>query len=299
MLEQEDDIKDFLQKRVLERLDLSSEVPDEIVKEAIQQEIILFAREYPITIPMRLQLEREIFFALRRFDVLSDLLEDDDITEIMVNGPYHIFVERCGQLYRTDKKFSSQDKLEDIIQLMVACNNQMVNEASPIVDTRLPDKSRVNIVLPPIAIDHPMISIRKFPRERITIQRLIDMKSISIEVAKFLEMAVISKMNIFISGGTGSGKTTLLNALTEFIPQEERVITIEDSAELQVIGIPNLVRLEARNATLEGKLEVDIQALVRTALRMRPDRIIVGECRGKEALEVLQACNTGHLVFPS
>ncbi|MBQ5386155.1 MAG: CpaF family protein, partial [Lachnospiraceae bacterium] len=231
---------------------------------------------------------------LRKLDVLQDLLEEEDITEIMINGPDDIFVERYGELQRVDKHFSSEEKLADVIQQIVSATNRTVNTSSPIVDTRLSDGSRVNIVLSPIAIDHSILSIRKFPKHPINMDRLLALGSLSPEVAEFLGILVRARYNIFLSGGTGSGKTTFLNALTEFIPPSERVITIEDSAELQLIGIENLVRMEARNANLEGKLEVPIRDLVKTSLRLRPDRIIIGECRGAETLDMLQANNTGH-----
>ena len=212
----------------------------------------------------------------------------------MVNGPDNIFIEKAGRLIKSDLKFSSAEKLSDVIQQIAAERNKIVNESSPIVDTRLSDGSRINIILPPISLNQGILTIRRFPKEKITMKRLMELGSISPEIVEFLRLLVISGYNCFVSGGTGSGKTTFLNALTEFIPSDERVITIEDSAELQVIGIDNLVRLEARDKNLEGNLEVTIRDLVKASLRMRPDRIIVGECRGAEALEVLQAFNTGH-----
>ena len=225
---------------------------------------------------------------------MQDLLDSEDVTEIMINGPDNIFVERKGVIEKSEKRFFSEEKLYDVIQQIVGANNQIVNESNPIVDTRLGDGSRVNIVLPPIAVDGCILSIRRFPSEPINMKRLLELNSISDEMVSFLKKVIAAGYNIFVSGGTGSGKTTFLNALTEFIPKGQRVITIEDSAELQVIGVDNLVRLEARDANMEGKLEVTIRDLVRSSLRMRPDRIIVGECRGAEALEVLQANNTGH-----
>ena len=288
------DDREWLRQRVLERMDLSREVADEEIISLIQDEIIAYAKEHPMSIPQRLDLQREVFNSLRKLDILQDLLEEEDITEIMINGPDEIFVERYGEIRRVDKHFSSEEKLADVIQQIVSATNRTVNMASPIVDTRLSDGSRVNIVLSPIAIEHSILSIRKFPKHPINMARLLELQSLNQEVADFLRMLVQARYNIFLSGGTSSGKTTFLNALTEFIPSNERVITIEDSAELQLIGIENLVRLESRNANLEGKLEVTIRDLVKTSLRLRPDRIVIGECRGGETLDMLQANNTGH-----
>lgn len=287
-------IRDRIRDRVMDRMDLTREIEDEEILSLIREEIMQEAREKVISLPERGAIERDIFNSLRKLDVLQDLLDEEGITEIMINGAENIFVEREGALQRTSKRFSSEEKLSDVIQQIVATNNKVVNESVPIVDTRLPDGSRVNIILPPVAVDHSIISIRRFPKEPITMERLLSFGSVSEEIVEFLKILVKARYNIFISGGTGSGKTTFLNALTEFIPRGERVITIEDSAELQVIGVDNLVRLESRSANLEGRLAVPIRELVRAALRQRPDRIVVGECRGEEALEVLQACNTGH-----
>lgn len=288
------EIKEEVKARVLERIDLTRDVTDDEILGLIQEEIIELAHRITLTLEARMHLQRDIFNALRKFDVLQDLLDEENITEIMINGANQIFIEKDGHLIKTDKRFSSEEKLSDVIQQIVALNNKIVNESSPIVDTRLPDGSRVNIILPPVAVDYHIISIRRFPKDPITMKVLLDYGSISEEVALFLKKLVEAKYNIFVSGGTGSGKTTFLNALTEFIPKTERIVTIEDAAELQIQGIENLVRLEARSANLEGKLAVSIRELVKASLRMRPDRIIVGECRGEEALEVLQACNTGH-----
>ena len=224
---------------------------------------------------------------------MQELLDDPEITEIMVNGAKHIFYEKRGQLFESDKHFTSKEKLNDVIQQMAGSNNRMVNEASPIVDTRLANGSRVNIVLQPIAIDGSAISIRKFPEQPFVMENLIRFEAITEEAAEFLKVLVLSGYNIFVSGGTGSGKTTFLNALSQFIPREERIITIEDSAELQLIDKPNLVRLETRNANTEGVLPITIRDLIKTALRMRPNRVIGGECRGAEARKVLQAMNKG------
>ena len=288
------DIFQAIETRLFDSFDINMDIDDQGIMDAIQEEICAFAKEYPIDVDDRMKLQKELFYSLRKYDVLSRLLEDDDITEIMINGFNHIFIEKRGKVIETEEQFSSSEKLDDVIQQIVGANNQVINETTPIVDTRLEDGSRVNIVLPPIAIDGSVMSIRRFSKEPITLNRLIEFNSINEEIKNFLGRLIVARYNIFISGGTGSGKTTFLNALTEYIPEDERVITIEDAAELQVIGIDNLVRLEARRENIEGELEVTIRDLVRTSLRMRPNRIIVGECRGAEAIEVLQACNTGH-----
>jgi len=293
------DIFRGIEARLFDSFDINTDIDDEGIMDRIQEEICIFAKEYPIDVDERMRLQKELFYSLRKYDVLSRLLEDDDITEIMINGFNHIFIEKRGKVIETNESFSSKEKLDDVIQQIVGANNQIINETTPIVDTRLEDGSRVNIVLPPIAIDGSVMSIRRFSKEPITLNRLIELNSISEEIKEFLGRLIRARYNIFISGGTGSGKTTFLNALTEYIPEDERVITIEDAAELQVIGIDNLVRLEARRENIEGELEVTIRDLVRTSLRMRPNRIIVGECRGAEAIEVLQACNTGHPVLTS
>ena len=288
------DVFHKIETRLFDSFDINVDIDDEGIMDRIQEEICIYAKEYPIDVDDRMKLQKELFYSLRKYDVLSRLLEDDDITEIMINGFNHIFIEKRGKVIETNESFSSKEKLDDVIQQIVGANNQIINETTPIVDTRLEDGSRVNIVLPPIAIDGSVMSIRRFSKEPITLNRLIELNSISGEIKEFLGRLIRARYNIFISGGTGSGKTTFLNALTEYIPEDERVITIEDAAELQVIGIDNLVRLEARRENIEGELEVTIRDLVRTSLRMRPNRIIVGECRGAEAIEVLQACNTGH-----
>lgn len=242
----------------------------------------------------RVMLRKKLFDSIRGLDVLQNIIDDDDVTEIMINGPDRIFIERDGKIFRYNEVFSSEERLNDLIQQMVAKVNRRVNEASPIADSRLSDGSRVNVVLEPVALDGPAVTIRKFPKETINMDKLIEFDSLTEEVAEFLSMLVVSGYNIFISGGTGSGKTTFLNALAGYIPKDERIITIEDSAELQIKGIGNLVRLEARQENSEGENGVDIRQLIRAALRMRPDRIIVGEVRGGEALYMLQAMNTGH-----
>lgn len=237
---------------------------------------------------------RLVFSSIRGLGILDEILADDSITEVMINGPDHIFVEHGGRLYRLNKRFDNERHLEDIIQKIVGKAGKEVNQANPIVDTRLPDGSRVNVVLPPISLSGPIVTIRKFSKKPMTVEQLLQYDSLTREAAAFLEKLVRAKYNIFISGGTGSGKTTFLNALSNFIPKDERIITIEDSAELQIKNIENLVSLETRNANTSGKGEVSIRDLIRSALRMRPERIVVGEVRGEEALDMLQAMNTGH-----
>ena len=283
-----------IKKRVLMQLDVTRENEDERLLEIIDNEIFDYAREKVISLSHRRRLRTQIFHSLRRLDVLQELLEREDITEIMVNGAGKIFYEKNGSMFLWNQYFSSKERLEDIIQQMVGHHNRMINTAQPIVDTRLADGSRVNVVLDPIAIDGPAVTIRKFPKHPLEMEELIAMESIGAECAVLLKCLVKAGYNIFISGGTGSGKTTFLNALSAFIPETERVITIEDSAELQLQGISNLVRLETRNAGVEGTMEITIRDLIRTALRMRPTRIIVGEIRGAECLDMLQAMNTGH-----
>ena len=288
------EIRDEIRQRVLNAIDLSRDISDDEILRMIREEVMHCAADKRLSLDKRIEIQRDVFNSLRKLDVLQDLLEDDEITEIMINGADHIFIEKHGRIERTHRRFSSEEKLYDVIQQIVADNNRIVNEMSPIVDARLSDGSRVNVVLPPASVEGSILSIRRFPKDPIHMTNLIELGSLSEEMVEFLRLLVVSGYNMFISGGTGSGKTTFLNALTEFVPPDERVITIEDSAELQPIGIANLVRLEARDANLEGKLAISIRDLVKTSLRMRPDRIIVGECRGGEALEVVQAANTGH-----
>lgn len=283
-----------LHEQVLARLDLSREASDEELLEVIHQVLEECSEREFIPLKEKAALGKELFNAFRKLDILQELIEDETITEIMINGVENIFIEREGRSLLSDKKFISRGKLEDVIQQMVSECNRVVNEASPIVDARLADGSRVNVVLPPVAVNGPIVTIRKFPDSRIKMSDLLEMNAISREAADFLICLVRAGYNIFISGGTGSGKTTLLNVLSDYIPVEERVITIEDNAELQITEIPNLVRLEARNANVEGIGEISIRDLIRTALRMRPDRILVGEVRGSEAIDMLQAFNTGH-----
>ena len=242
----------------------------------------------------RSRVVRLVFSSIRGLGILDEILADDSITEVMINGPNHIFVEHAGRLYRLNKKFDNERQLEDIIQKIVGKAGKEVNQANPIVDTRLPDGSRVNVVLPPVSLSGPIVTIRKFSKTPMTVEMLLKYGSLTREAAAFLEKLVRAKYNIFISGGTGSGKTTFLNALSNFIPRDERIITIEDSAELQIKNIENLVSLETRNANTSGRGEISIRDLIRSALRMRPERIVVGEVRGAEALDMLQAMNTGH-----
>jgi pilus assembly protein CpaF len=286
--------KELLRQRVIKEIDLCREVGDEELYETIDQILLEFSREEYVGIAEKLRLRKDIFNSIRRYDILQELIEDLSITEIMVNGPKQIFIEQNGRISSSELHFDSTQKLEDVIQQMVSHSNRIINEASPIVDSRLPDGSRVNVVLPPVAIEGPILTIRKFPSHPITMERLLEFGSLSEEVAIFLKKLVLAGYNIFISGGTGSGKTTFLNVLSNYIPPTERIITIEDSAELQIRNIPNLVRLEVRNANSEGSNEITIRDLIKTSLRMRPDRIIVGEVRDAAAIDMLQALNTGH-----
>ncbi len=275
-------------------MDAAVEVDDESLLEMIDEEIGEKAREGYIRLRERHTLRSEVFNSFRKLDVLQELLEEPEITEIMINGENHIFIEREGRIAEWEGSFESRDKLEDVVQQMVTRVNRLVNESHPIVDVRLEDGSRVNVVLPPVSLEGPVVTIRKFPQEVFTLERLVEVDSITREAADFMRRLVRARYNIFISGGTGSGKTSFLNALSNDIPKDERVITIEDSAELQIRGIPNLVRLEVRNANVEGKNEVTIRELIKTSLRMRPDRIVVGEVRDAAAVDMLSAMNTGH-----
>jgi len=264
------------------------------VKNEIEQVILSYGREHYLPLSEKYRLKEEIFHGIRGLDILEELMSDDTVTEIMINGHEHIFYEKHGKLYLWEKRFSSEERLRDVIQKMAAEANRVVNEASPIADTRLSDGSRVNIVLPPASLDGPAVTIRKFSKVPYTMERLVELGALAEEAREYLEQAVKQKKNIFISGGTGSGKTTFLNALSAYIPETERVITIEDAAELQIRSVLNLVRLEVRKANTEGCSAVSVRDLIKTALRMRPSRIIVGEVRGSEALDMLQAMNTGH-----
>lgn len=287
------ELKQEIKSRLLEKLDHSMEMEDEAVQELVENEVWLMGKETYIPLAEKKRLCREIYYAIRKYDVLQELLEDETVTEIMVNGPDHIFIEKEGRLQQWQTAFESEDKLLDVIQQIVAKANRVVNESSPIVDARL-FGSRVHVVLPPVALNGPILTIRRFGKTPLLIPELLRLGSVSQEICTFLEKLVIAGYNIFISGGTGSGKTTFLNALSSFIPCTERIITIEDSAELQIQGNDNLVRLETRNANVEGCKPVTIRDLIRASLRMRPDRIIVGEVRGAEAIDMLQALNTGH-----
>ena len=283
-----------LHARILERMDMTREIEDEELTQLIYHVLKEASEEEYLSLDEKTILGRELFNAFRKLDLLQEFLEDETITEIMINGTQNIFYERNGRILQSGKRFLSKDKLEDVVQQIAAGSNRLVNEASPIVDARLQDGSRVNVVLDPIALDGPIVTIRKFSKEAITMEQLISWNSVSEEVSGFLAGLVAAGYNIFISGGTGSGKTTFLNALSQYIPKTERIITIEDNAELKIQDVPNLVRLEARNANVEGTGAVTIRDLIRSALRMRPDRIVVGEVRGEEAIDMLQALNTGH-----
>lgn len=276
----EAELKRQLRSRVQERMSYVKDISDEEVAAAIDEILLDCAELLTYPVEARRRLRKELFDSLRRLDVLQLFVEDASVTEIMINGKDNIFVEREGKLKKLDVRFESTERLLDVIQQIVAGCNRVVNEASSIVDARLPDGARVNIVMNPVALDGPVVTIRRFPQNPITMTQLLQMKSISAEAADFLKVLVQAGYNIFISGGTGSGKTTFLNVLSNYIPPEERVITIEDSAELQLQGIPNLVRLETRNSNVEGCREISIRELIRSSLRMRPDRIIVGEVRG-------------------
>ena len=283
-----------LRQMVQERLDYGRDYTDEEVEDTIDEVLMEQENLELCSVELRRRLRKELFDSLRRLDILQIVVDDSSVTEIMINGLDHIFVERDGQLQELDRAFDSMEKLQDVIQQIVAGCNRVVNEASPIVDARLSNGARVNIVMSPIALNGPIITIRRFPDKPITMQKLIAMETISPEAAEFLKTLVKAGYNIFVSGGTGSGKTTFLNVLSGFIPPEQRIITIEDSAELQLQGIPNLVRLETRGANAEGEGAVEISDLIRASLRMRPNYLIVGEVRGKECLDMLQALNTGH-----
>ncbi|CUH91606.1 CpaF family protein [Herbinix luporum] len=287
-------LKEKLKQDVLDSIDLSSDISDQELLSIIDEVLLQKSRQNFISMQEKRRLRRDIFNSIRKLDILQDMIEDPTITEIMVNGTKDIFIEQNGIIKTSDKCFESLEKLEDLVQQIVSQSNRIVNASKPIVDARLMDGSRVNIVLPPVAIDGPVITIRKFPKNPITIDQLIEYKSITKEAADFLEKLVISGYNIFISGGTGSGKTTFLNVLSNYIPHYQRIITIEDSAELQIRNIPNLIRLEVRCGNTEGNNEITIRDLIKTSLRMRPDRIIVGEVRDEAAIDMLQALNTGH-----
>lgn len=289
-----DDIFNRIKESVMRRIEPSRETGEEELYEIIDGAIRECSVGQMLSAESKAAYRRKIFNDIKKLDILQELLEDDAITEIMVNGWDMVFIEKNGRISRWDKHFESPKRLRDIVQRIAAASNKIVNEAVPISDTRLPDGSRVNIVMNPAAINGPVVTIRKFYDEPLSMERMIELGSLSRQTADFLQKLVAARYNIFISGGTGSGKTTFLNALSNYIPSDERVVTIEDSAELRLHNIENLVRLEARAANIEGGNEITIRDLIRAALRMRPDRIIVGEVRGSEAVDMLQAMNTGH-----
>ncbi len=293
-MENREERRKRLRETLSSQIDYATERSDEEMRELIDELLVKESRELPMALREREQLRRELFDAVRKLDILQELVDDPHITEIMINGPDHVFIERDGRLFRSDMRFESKEKLENVIQQIVAACNRVVNEASPIVDARLQNGARVNVVLNPVALNGPIVTIRRFPEKPIMMEDLIAYGSVSEEVCEWLSRLVRARYNIFISGGTGSGKTTFLNALSYYIPKEERIITIEDSAELQILDVPNLVRMETRNANVEGCREITIRDLIKTSLRMRPDRIIVGEVRGGEAFDMMQCLNTGH-----
>lgn len=293
-MESREERKKRLRDRLADHIDYSMESSDEEILEMIDEMLTRESKAMPLALKEREQMRRELFHAIRKLDVLQELIDDPEITEIMINGPDHIFIEQAGRLHRSSLRFESREKLQNVIQQIVAECNRVVNEASPIVDARLKNGARVNVVLNPVALNGPIVTIRRFPEYPITMEDLVSFGSVSEEVCGWLEKLVKAKYNIFISGGTGSGKTTFLNALSAYIPEEERIITIEDNAELQIKSISNLVSMETRNANVEGCREITIRDLIRTSLRMRPDRIIVGEVRGGEAFDMMQCLNTGH-----
>lgn len=287
-------IKDDIYREIVERTVDGREYSDEELYELIEEKVLKKSHEVYIAQSKKESITKSVYNSMRGMDVLQELIDNPDITEIMVNGPDNIFVENSGKIEKYPERFMDVHKLEDVIQQIVSKVNRVVNETSPIVDFRLTDGSRVNVVLPPVSLEGPVVTIRKFPEKPMTMKKLVQIGSLSEEAAQFLEKIVKAGYNIFISGGTGSGKTTFLNALSDYIPQDERIITIEDAAELQIRNIPNLVRLEVRNANIEGKNAVTIRDLLKSSLRMRPDRIVLGEVRDAAACELLNAMNTGH-----
>lgn len=288
------EIKNKLQSELISEIDFSRELSDEELKGMIDEAILKEARRQIISLSQRELLRKKLFHSLRKLDILQELVDDNSVTEIMINGPDTVFIERSGQLIHYPMRFESKEKLEDVIQQIVSGCNRVVNEASPIVDARLENGARVNIVLAPIALNGPIVTIRRFPDKPISMADLIRFGSLPAAIAEWLAQLVRARYNIFVSGGTGSGKTTFLNALSAYIPKDERIITIEDNAELQILDLPNLVKLETRNANVEGCREISIRDLIKSSLRMRPDRVIVGEVRGGEAFDMMQAMNTGH-----
>ncbi len=286
--------KETIREKVISTIDMTREPQEQELHEIIDRIMEEELKEKYLTIKERIKIHKEVFNSIKGLGILEDLLEMDEVTEIMINGRNHIFIEKAGRIIPYDDSIESEERLQDIIQQIVAKTNRRVNESNPIVDTRLEDGSRVNVVLPPVALDGAVITIRKFAKEKITINQLIKWGTLTREVSDLLEKLVVAGYNIFVSGGTGSGKTTFLNVLSNFIPNDQRVVTIEDSAELQLKSVDNIVRLEARQANSQGENEITIRDLIKTSLRMRPDRIIVGEVRGAEALDMVQSLNTGH-----
>lgn len=285
--------REEIRRIILENINLTK-VSDQELEDCIYDEVNKYYTDTFISIRDKAVLADAVYSSIRGLGILDGIINDDDVTEVMINGANHIFIEKKGKITRLSEGFESEEKLQDIVQRIVAQAGREVNQANPIVDTRLPDGSRVNVVLPPISMQGAIVTIRKFSKEPMTVEKLIEYGSITPEIADVLKLLVKAKYNIFICGGTGSGKTTFLNAVSNFIPSDERVITIEDSAELQIVNIDNLVSLETRNANSAGVGQISIRDLIKSALRMRPDRIVVGEVRGAEALDMLQAMNTGH-----
>ncbi|MGG4145890.1 CpaF family protein [Paenibacillus algorifonticola] len=284
-----------LRNQIRSQLDFSGAVTDEELTQSVEQTVFDYCNKgHPLTAAEKVQLVRRLFHSFRGLDILQPLMDDPTVTEIMINHHGEIFIERSGTMTQLPAAFESKERLEDLIQAVVAGVNRVVNESSPIVDARLRDGSRVHVVLPPVALRGPAMTIRKFPERPMTMDLLVEAGALTAEAASFLQQLTAAQYNIFISGGTGTGKTTFLNALSQFIPADERVVTIEDSAELQIRSVANLVSLETRNANTEGKGEITVRDLIRASLRMRPNRIIVGEVRGAESLDMLQAMNTGH-----
>ncbi len=283
-----------LKERLLESIDYSRESSDEEICELIDEMLVREGRERPFSLSERRRLRKELFHAVRKLDVLQELVDNPQVTEIMINGPDRIFIEKNGRLFESELHFESEEKLQNVIQQIVSECNRVVNEASPIVDARLSNGARVNVVLNPVALNGPIVTIRRFPDKPITMEDLVCFGSITEEACRWLHKLVQAKYNIFISGGTGSGKTTFLNALSNYIPEEERIVTIEDSAELQIRNLRNIVSLETRNANVDGCREITIRDLIKTSLRMRPSRVIVGEVRAGEAFDMMQCLNTGH-----
>lgn len=284
----------MLRNLLMEKLDMSGEMTDREILDEIDHLILNRMRDSCMSLNEKVQLRQELFHSVRKLDVLQELIEDDTVTEIMVNGPDTVFVERAGKLEKWGKCFTSGEKLEDVIQQIAGRCNRVINESIPIVDARLENGARVNVVISPVALNGPILTIRRFPDRPVTMDRLVSLGSITRQCADFLASLVKARYSMVIGGGTGSGKTTFLGALSNYIPGDERIITIEDNAELKIQGVENLVSLEAKMANAEGASSVSIRDLIRTALRMRPDRIIVGEVRGGEAVDMLQALNTGH-----